>query len=254
MPLLVLFLVVISTSYQFFFRFDHWTNPENPAIVYERDNLTGQVHQFKPGQSVPLISRITGHYDAAHHTSAQKESNRNEPLVASAPSPNPARRLQQANSAPPVPEHHSGLQSQPTAVAMPAIALPSTIQSTQQSALQAASVNLAKTPQMVSPTPSTQPKGSYAENRVDLNQDGNDEKITLQQTHPDGLVDITILNGQREVFYGRGQRLQMLANRQHGWSDIALIGQQGQSLIFTYQPQQQEYVLATSGQNPPEPE
>jgi hypothetical protein len=46
----------------------------------------------------------------------------------------------------------------------------------------------------------------------------------------------------------------MLANRQHGWSDIALIGQEGQSLVFTYQPQQQEYVLATSGQNPPEPD
>lgn len=243
MPLLVLFLVVVSVSYQLFFRFEHWTSPNAADVVYERDNLTGEVHQFKPGQKIPLISRITGHYPSGQAT-PNRELPKNETLTAqhAGPIEHPTTL---ASAAPPVPVKHNTHQTspQPQVVAMPAVAIGPVMASQHH---------------LPEPThhPVQQARGTtppqYAENRVDLNQDGSQEKITLHKDPVDGLVDITVLDGQREVFYGRGKRLQMLANRRHGWADIALIGQQGQSLVFAYSPQQQAYVLAPSA-NPPEP-
>ncbi len=73
-------------------------------------------------------------------------------------------------------------------------------------------------------------------NGPDLNGDGTPEQILMNRTADDGLLDISILEGHREMFYGRGRRIEILEEKAAGWSDIALVTHSGDRLVFRYSP------------------
>jgi len=54
-----LFLVlIVALGYQLFFRFDYWNSQEKDGVVFERDNLTGQVRQIEPGRQTDWVARL----------------------------------------------------------------------------------------------------------------------------------------------------------------------------------------------------
>jgi hypothetical protein len=103
-----------------------------------------------------------------------------------------------------------------------------------------------KSPAVSMATPTITTPLPQHEHRVDLNLDGAQEKIALTQTRNDGLLDIAIMDGQREVFYGRGQRLQVLGTRQNRWADVALVMPSGDSQLFRYDANRQAYEVVAS--------
>ncbi|MFM7468780.1 MAG: hypothetical protein ACKO37_04715 [Vampirovibrionales bacterium] len=89
--------------------------------------------------------------------------------------------------------------------------------------------------------------GDMVSQTLDLNRDGTSEKLlTHTENRRSGLNNFSILTqGQRELFYGKGQSLQPLASQHYGWQDIALTVRPGYQLIYTYQPQIGGYQLGS---------
>ncbi len=269
MPTLIVLLLVISVSYQMFFRFDHWVDPHHPEVVYERDNLTGLMHRFDPTRKVSLVNRITGHYpgSASQHTNTTHPQ---EAITALAVTTQPVTATHHNNhpvatTAPPQGEATGTMGLLMTEVTpaspqqrLPApqthVAAPKKVTTTAPKAAPktkpvAQTVIAAPTPTPSVANPST-PKAvattqpnpfTYTEQGADFNRDGNAEKITLARSGNGTQTEITILEGQREIFYGKGQRLQMLATRRHGWNDIALITPNGHQRLYGYDPLSQGY-------------
>ena len=250
MPVLVVLLLLIASTYQLFFRFDHWNDPNQAGVVYERDQLTGQVHRFTAGTRISLINRLTGEYPDSLQADTTA-SVKTPPLPTEtdpAPSPKNAATVMILGVSTPGPDvqaqraaeaqgSHVQIQvSEPTPDVVPTVTaskkplsslfqkkppVPPAPSSSSRSNAKPATVSLAA-PVVTTPLP-------QHEHRVDLNLDGAQEKIALTQSRNDGLLDIAIMDGQREVFYGRGQRLQVLGTRQNRWADVALVMPSGDS-------------------------
>ena len=264
MPFLILLILFVSTSYQLFFRYEHWNDRNEPQLVYERDNLTGETHIIHPGDQISFIHRITGKFPPQnyikdgqsipqqtlayndsqsqhrHHVPSHHTGHLNAPVPlhelslpptkASLTPPEPVNAL--ATSAQPIPvPSQSNIHKPPepeNAIALAAHA----------PAPDSASIAAQSTPHV--------PHINYQqEKKVDLNLDGQSEKVSLHRA-PDGLLDIAIVQGQQEVFYGRGESLQILSHRSHGWSDIALIIPNEANQIFSYNPAKQTYEINPS--------
>ncbi len=185
MPLFLALMILMGAVYQLFFRFEHWIDPQQVKIVYERDNLTGQTHIIRPGEQVELFSRLVGTFGEQTETENKgpfaftlieetEESGRKKSIALADPIPEP--------------------QESPAKISKP------------------------------------------DKNRSDLNRDGVTESVLINQTARDGLLDISVLEGQREVFYGRGQRISVLPTTTAGWSDIALEITPREKLLFRYNP------------------
>lgn len=270
MPFLILLLIFVSTSYQLFFRYEHWNDRNEPQLVYERDNLTGETHIIHPGDQISLVQRITGKFppqnyvkDPSHipqhqrdqHTIAQIQTRQSRhsssqshqlpiqkrtsapvPLEELSLPPEPVNALarEATTSAPNLhPSHQaSPVPPEPTE----ALSLAAVSHHPQDTKEQAHHL---QQPAHHKPT-ATQTAPYQQEKKVDLNRDGQPEKVTLHRAQ-DGLLDIAILQGQQEVFYGRGESLQILSHRNHGWSDIALVIPGETNQIFGYNPTKQAY-------------
>ena len=265
MPVLVVLLLLIASTYQLFFRFDHWNDPNQSGVVFERDQLTGQVHLFTAGTRISLINRLTGEYPDSLQADASSAKNpplpsetdpalrskSGEPvMMLGVSTPGPELQAQRAAEA-----QGTTVQFQvtePTSESVPTASASKkpmsslfqkkppvpTAPSSSRSNAKPATVSLAA-PIVTTPLP-------QHEHRVDLNLDGAQEKIALTQTRADGLLDIAIMDGQREVFYGRGQRLQVLGTRQNRWSDVALVMPSGDSQLFRYDANRQAYEVVAS--------
>jgi hypothetical protein len=82
----------------------------------------------------------------------------------------------------------------------------------------------------------------------DLNKDGASEQIIQTQTAGDGLTDISVVSGGRELFYGRGKKLLVLPSKRAGWSDLALNVGPNQHLLFRYNPAVEGYEAQSEAQ------
>jgi hypothetical protein len=210
MPLIIGLLIVMAAAYQLFFRYESWQSDEKPGVFYERDNLTGETRMLKPGTKLSVFARIMGQggsgeigeskhrYLEPFDGDEENSQNRNTPdNTNSGNSENIDLRdkEQVAKVARPVPI--------PREVVVASSAPP--VPHSYTESFDALEEN--------------QP---FAVRQIDLNRDGSVEEIIQNATHPDGLLDISIVKNGREIFYGRGKQIALLPSRNQGWADIAL--------------------------------
>lgn len=266
MPFLVLLIVFVSLSYQMFFRFEHWTDRNDPQLVYERDNMTGETHIIHPGDQISLFHRVTGIFPPQNYVRDASQIPQHT-LASNSPSNTSTGRQSQPfadNGNPPVPLHELSLPPNRLADIPPEPV--NALATNEQSNLKTKSpvphtkstLTATKPPEpadalalsaVANPSPANlnaiQPASYQQEKKLDLNQDGQPEKVTLHRAQ-DGLLDISILQGQQELFYGRGESLQVLSHRNHGWSDISLVIPNEPNQIFTYNPTKHTYEVSRS--------
>jgi hypothetical protein len=91
------------------------------------------------------------------------------------------------------------------------------------------------------------PTAGMQVNVLDLNRDGTSEKLLSEVDDPrTSLKRFSILTqGQRELFYAKGQSLYTLSSEHHGWQDIALNVRPGYQLVYTYHLPTGGYQLAS---------
>jgi hypothetical protein len=75
----------------------------------------------------------------------------------------------------------------------------------------------------------------------DLNQDGDSEQIIQSAPGRSGVIDFSIVNQGKEVFYGKGYQLRVLTTRHQGWSDLAVIKPNDTVEVFRYDPNDGAY-------------
>lgn len=91
----------------------------------------------------------------------------------------------------------------------------------------------------------------FAVQKVDLNHDGGAEDIIQSAARQDGLLDISIVQNGREIFFGRGRQIALLPGRtRDGWADIALKAHGKVIGVFRYNPAQDMYTVITNRSNP----
>lgn len=196
-PFLISLMLVAGVSYQLFFRYEHWTGGEHREVTYERDNLTGETHQVRPGDRIDFWARFLGSENIRkkHKKHRDDEENDSDDAVTMNMIADPAARRKADTREAPVPKASDVDDSLGTT----ASAVSRTVQGTE-----------------------------------DLNGDGAVESIIQSKTTNDGLLDISVVSGGKELFYGRGKELQVLSSRRSGWSDLALKGDGKDKLLFRY--------------------
>ncbi len=201
MPLFIVLMLIIGSVYQLFFRFEHWIDPQQNKIVYERDNLTGQTHIIRPGEPIEFFSRLVGTWNENSENDKNNEKNGKLNKIVSTLKDNGPFALSFI-------ENETEAKNQTKSTSSPI------------------------------PEPKNTQPISLKNNRdrSDLNRDGVTERVLIHQTARDGLLDISVLEGQREIFYGRGQRIHILPTNTAGWSDIALEINPQEKLVFRYNP------------------
>ena len=91
----------------------------------------------------------------------------------------------------------------------------------------------------------------YAVQKMDLNHDGANEDIIQSASRQDGLLDISIVQNGREIFFGRGRQIALLPGRtRDGWADIALQAHGKVIGVFRYNPAQDVYTVITDRSSP----
>ncbi len=201
MPVIIGLLVLVGVVYQFFFRYEHWNSQEREGVVYERDNLTGEVRVMRPGEKIDLTARLLG-------TSTTDSG------TVGAPVPETAVTNQPLN------------QGGNTGEVFNLVTVTDSAQ---------------KTLQPVQPEAHTQ--GQYVSRQVDLNKDGLAEEVIQNILAQDGLIDISVVQGGKEIFYGRGKSIQVLPTRQYGWADLALTTDDWKPSYYRYNPKLDGYEL-----------
>jgi hypothetical protein len=259
---LMMLLLAGSLVFQLFFRYDHWTGGAHRDVSFERDNLTGEVHQIKPGQRVDFMARLLGkshwgekgsRYSRLSQEEALSEENaglgdkeeRNRDLDEAGldwqdegTSVNPNHRVSRRGQA-----SEQDNKNDEDAVAMNMVASSTPLKGrsglSQFSGLPVPSV--------------TQNKKSNQHHDLwdaeDLNRDGSQEELIQTQSKAgskDGLMDISVLSDGRELFYGRGKKLSVLPSRSNGWSDLLLTVSESERLRFRYNPKLDGYELGPS--------
>lgn len=266
MPFLIILLIFVSTTYQLFFRFEHWNDRSDTHLVYERDNLTGETHMIHPGDQISFIQRITGKFPPNNYVKNPPSGPESRSTVAYQNTPTSPESRHQISLAPanaPIPIRELSLPPEPinalATAEIPPITTPRPSlqpETNPPEPVMALVSHAATTPQKneplneiasqhTSPLPTVETKKSVYqhEKKLDLNRDGRAEKITLHRSEADGLLDISIIQDQRELFYGRGESLQILAHQNHGWSDVALVLPNEPNQIFEYNATKQSYEM-----------
>jgi hypothetical protein len=91
----------------------------------------------------------------------------------------------------------------------------------------------------------------FAVQKVDLNHDGASEDVIQSAERQDGLLNISIVQNGREIFFGRGRQIALLPGRtRDGWADIALKAHGKVVGVFRYNPAQDMYTVITNRTNP----
>ena len=210
MPVIIGLLVLVSVVYQFFFRYEHWNSQEREGVVYERDNLTGQVRVMQPGEKVDLTARLLG--SPATGTPVPEVS----PIT-------------QAMTQP----QKNGNQTD-EAFNLVNISVPA------HQTSQADNLGIATSP----PVPhGIQTPAQYVSRQIDLNKDGLAEEVIQNILAQDGLIDISVVQGGKEIFYGRGKSIQVLPTRRYGWADLALNTDDWKPSYYRYNPKLDGYEL-----------
>lgn len=209
MPIFIVLLLVVGLGYQLFFRYEHWTGGPNNTVVYERDNLTGETHEIRPGETFDFWARVGGQHKLKR-SKDKRHSRLDEELA----------------------EVDDGDFAEPMLLNMmsdPADKKRGAVVGAAASALGAAAE-------------AKLPAGTHvALEREDLSGDGAMESVLRTQTVNDGLLDISVVRGSREVFYGRGKDLVVLPTRHQGWADLVLTGESGEKQVFRFNPSVEGY-------------
>jgi hypothetical protein len=79
---------------------------------------------------------------------------------------------------------------------------------------------------------SKRPSPSIAGN--DLNRDGVKEQIIQSPPNHAGIIDFAVVSNGKEMFYGKGQQLQVLNTRHQGWADLAIISPGDKVSVYHY--------------------
>jgi hypothetical protein len=249
MPLLIGFLILMGTAYQLFFRYERWPNPEREGSLYEHDNLTGETRQLEPGTRSSVFARILGpgqekvlgganlSWDRLGAESERPSNSLFERLDPEELDADPGRlkesRERQTHSR----TQESGL-SQSKIIAK--IARPIPTPKDVVVASNAPPVPMA----MLAVDHDEAPEAGkpFAIRQIDLNQDGDAEEIIQKASEPDGLLDISIVKGGQEIFFGRGTQISLLPTRStEGWSDIVLKTGKSTLKVFRYNTAERTY-------------
>lgn len=263
---LMMLLLAGSLVFQLFFRYDHWTGGAHRDISFERDNLTGEVHQIKPGQRVDFMARLLGrsHWGekSSRYSQGSQDGELSEELDGRGDgtsekdkigsrsmdeegfdwqdeevSDQPIRRLSKQGKS------SSQDQADEEALAMNMVASSSPVKGRSGLSQFAGP-----------PVPSGEKKNKPDQHHdlwdaEDLNRDGSQEELIQTQSKAgskDGLMDISVLSDGRELFYGRGKKLTVLPTRSNGWSDLQLTVSESERLRFRYNPKLDGYELGPS--------
>ncbi|MBX2861201.1 MAG: hypothetical protein KTR14_08195 [Vampirovibrio sp.] len=231
MPLIIILLVLVGAVYQFFFRYDAWVDPKNPAIVYERDQLTGEIHRITPDDKISLTQRLLGDFG--------KQVNNSGLIEQSAGAPLPQVKAAIATNNAPVPASHQTVNAGNKKYQTPS----PTGQPTETQGMIMAAIGLNGHPDTYQDNSPFPLPASIPDNKKDLNGDGIMETIIRERTVHDGLEDISVVWGAgKEVFYARGKQLIVLDTRTAGWSDLLLEVSDREEMVFHYNPAIDGYV------------
>lgn len=246
MPLIIMVLVSSLAIFQMFFRYEHWNSEKYDGIVYERDALTGEIHVLQPGQEVDFVSRVFGkQVILPENMDAMMDGQMNIQLH---------------------PDLKNAIKIEPVAMAGVKTEEAANNQTPQKTeALQMAMISDSKeiqkkqdtTPSRINPdsTPASKTakvelkpnlQDRFISRQIDLNLDGDSEEIVQSVSLDDGLIDISVVRHNKEIFYGRGKYLHILSSRRFGWSDIAMNINDREVKYFQYDPKQDGYTIASA--------
>ncbi|HEY9687501.1 MAG TPA: hypothetical protein V6C52_11040 [Coleofasciculaceae cyanobacterium] len=251
MPLLIGFLILMGTAYQLFFRYERWPNPERQGMLYEHDNLTGETRQLEPGTGTraSVFARILG-------------PGKEKPLGGSnmswerlgAESERPSNSLferldpeemgsdhalkEEKESAQKRSRNQESSLSQSKIIAKMARPIP-----TPKDVVVASNAPPVPMAMLAIDHEEAHEAGKpFAIRQIDLNQDGDVEEIIQKASEPDGLLDISIVKGGQEIFFGRGAQISLLPTRSNeGWSDIVLKTGKSTLKVFRYNAAEHTY-------------
>jgi hypothetical protein len=252
---LMMLLLAGSLVFQLFFRYDHWTGGAHRDVSFERDNLTGEVHQIKPGQRVDFMARLLGKSHWGEKLSRYSRASQDDEL---------SDKEQMASHS--LDEEGLDWQEEETS-ARPSRRVPrqDKVSEQEQADEDALAMNMVASSAPVKgrsglsqfagpPVPSATQKNTPDKHHdlwdaEDLNKDGDQEELIQTQSKAgakDGLMDISVLSDGRELFYGRGKKLTVLPTRSNGWSDLQLTVSESERLRFRYNPKLDGYELGPS--------
>jgi len=193
MPFVVILALVGGFIYQQFFRYEQWVDPAQPTITLERDNLTGVVHPVDRQAHYTLTQRLWGTLGEHPLKLGPLALNLNTPssnLHRNAPVPLAAETLAATDV--------RAVRPQPATLTVSA-----------QKIDAAASNPLA-------------PQWQPLRQSVDLNDDGQAEKLEIFPLDSNGLNDIAIYHGNEAVFFGQGKGVEVLPGPKNQWPDLKL--------------------------------
>lgn len=214
-PFLVAAALVAGLVYQVGFRYEHWVGGANREVTYERDNLTGETHTIRPGEKLDFFSRLLGNHKVSKKKDHDKDSSDEE-------SENPSDNNDSDKTLAENPK-------QPEAFAFTMVEAP----------LKDKQAEI--TPPVPTDTAATKQPSYVVKDGMDLNGDGSVEQVIQNKTADDGLLDISIVSGGRELFYSRGTKLQVLPAKHSGWSDLALTVNDKEKTIYRFSPEIEGY-------------
>ncbi len=227
--------IAVMVMFQLFFRYDYWRSDHGGGLVYERDNLTGAIYEVKANEPVSLLVRILGRQSdvgLASTTPEKKKVSKAKTkkgdlkvvptLIAQGPNGFQAANGYYPNTANDV---YPRLSPQRVQYRRPPQPQPQSY--TQQRGYNHSYNMMMHANNQGYTSPSVKRTGNnsgieHISRKIDLNGDGEMEHI-IQTPDNAGFVDISIVSSSgKEVFFGRGTSLDILATREAGWVDIAL--------------------------------
>jgi hypothetical protein len=250
MPLLIGFLILMGTAYQLFFRYERWPNPEREGSLYEHDNLTGETRQLEPGTRTSVFARILGpgkektlsganlSWDRLSAESERTSNSLFERLNPEELGSDPVRLKKVGESTQKHSLNQESSLTQSKIIAKMARPIPAP-----KDVVVASNAPPVPMAMLAIDHEEAHEAGKpFAIRQIDLNQDGDAEEIIQKASEPDGLLDISIVKGGQEIFFGRGSQISLLPTRSsEGWSDIALKTGKSTLKVFRYNAAEHTY-------------
>lgn len=257
---ILVILIFLAILYQLFFRYDHWTGGPNNSILYERDSLTGKIRTILPKLT---LSSMIHEADKLHIPHPADNPVSTHLATMAEPALRQARvSIQKYLSPPASPEKESSPRHE--TVPLPGSASSETAENPhgetfafsmleQQASTikERARLALANGNPVGPPEPGKQraPEVASVSGKLakasavpqksiskDLNSDGSDETIMMVKQSEDGLKDISVMSGMKEVFFGRGDKLTVLPSKKAGWYDLELAIKGKEPILYHYNP------------------
>lgn len=246
MPMLIGLLILVGTLYQLFFRYEHLPS-KHEGVFYEHDSLTGETRRLKPGARASVFARILGESggervewdsiasdidgSAKRHISYDGLFDRIDPDEVSTAPVRLDGSLDETPAGKPNLKDASVVARMAKPIPVPKeVVVASSAPPVPAMGMLAADID--------EPEESPRP---FAIRQIDLNDDGKEEEVIQNAVHSDGLLDISIVKGGREIFFGRGKQVSLLPTRSGGWSDIALKTGKSGLKVFRYNAAQDFY-------------